>query len=201
MRRSTARPRTPGATPARPRSRPARRRFRGCSLRAPSRAADMERFWPSEALDYGDSVRGVLHRAGGIQLARRCEADPSLRDRELRPLIAELGLLDLDMSAGAAEIAAAARAVHAAGAVVCPWPLVQQLAVPAELRESVGAAYLSDGHRIRRAEHLDLVAAAVAVDIVTGDSVELLAVAELEQMPLDPFGVPCRVGDSDRSQL
>jgi acyl-CoA dehydrogenase len=150
----------------------------------------MDRPWPEEAIEYEMAVRGALTRAGGVDLARRCEVDPSLRERELRPVLEDLGLLALEITAGEAESAAAARAMRAAGSFVCPWPLVQQLAVPEVLRHKVDAVYLSDVS-LRRAEHLDLAGRAMTVDIATGDASLLHRTGGTSHMPLDPFGVPC----------
>jgi acyl-CoA dehydrogenase len=154
----------------------------------------MERPWPEEAVEYETAVRGALRRAGGVDLARRCETDPSLREREIRPVLEELGLLALDMAAGEPESAAAALAMHAAGSFVCPWPLVQQLAVPGALRDELDAVYLSDGS-LRRAEHLDLTGRVVAVDIATGDVSLLHQHGTTSHMSLDPFGVPCELAE------
>jgi hypothetical protein len=151
----------------------------------------MERPWPTEALDFAAAVRGALVRAGGVELTRRCEADPSLRDLELRPVLDSLGLFELEIAAGEAEAAAAALAVHAAGSFVSPWPLVQQLSVPGR---DLGAVYLCDG-TLNRAAHLDVAGAAVAVDLTTGEARRLMQTGPCSRMPLDPFGVPCELGD------
>jgi acyl-CoA dehydrogenase len=150
----------------------------------------VERAWPEEAADFEAGVRGSLNRAGGVELARRCEAQPDLRSTEVRPILEELGLFDLDVRAGAAEAASAARAMRAAGAVVCPWPLVQQLAVPNALRGEIDAIYLRDGD-VHRVEHLDIAGRALALDILTEDVRELWPASGIRAAPLDPFGVAC----------
>ena len=156
----------------------------------------MERGWPDEAVDFEAAVSGALQRAGGVDLARRCEADPALRSSEVRPILEELGLFDVDASAGPAEAASAARAMRAAGGTVCPWPLVQGLAVPASLRGEIDAVYLRDGG-ITRAEHLDIAGRALALDISTEDVCELSPTSEIRPSPLDPFGVPCETRAAD----
>lgn len=150
--------------------------------------SDMLRPWPAEAFDFESSVAGALARLGGIELARRCEAQPSLRDGELRGTLGELGLFGLEVHEGAAEAAAAARALLAAGAVACPWPLVQQLSVPRSMRGEIDLVFLGDGE-VRRAEHLDLFARSVALDLVTGEARELVPLGTVAHAPLDPFGV------------
>jgi hypothetical protein len=157
----------------------------------------MERQWPEEAVDFEAGVRGALQRAGGIELARRSEADPSVRAAVVKPILDELGIRDLDLAGSATEAAATALAVAAAGAFVCPWPLVQQLAVPRALRGEIDAVYLSDG-AVRRAEHLDISGRAAVVDIVTREAQALRIVDGagpfVSRMPLDPFGVRCELG-------
>jgi acyl-CoA dehydrogenase len=152
----------------------------------------MERRWPEEAIDFEAAVRGALTRAGGVDLARRCEADPDLRATEVHPILDGLGLLDLDLRGGEAEAAAAALAAYAAGAVVCPWPLVQQLSVPHALRAHVDAVYLNDGS-VRRVEHGDVAGRAAALDVVTGEVHAIRVLQPLAPMPLDPFGVPAEL--------
>jgi acyl-CoA dehydrogenase-like protein len=153
----------------------------------------VERAWPSEALDFEAAVRGALQRAGGVDLARRCEADPTLRESVVQPLLEGLGVFELDIAGGEVEAAAGALAMTAAGSVVCPWPLVQQLAVPRAMRDELEAVYLRDG-RVRRAEHLDVAGRAAAVDLLSGEAYRLRTLAPLSRMPLDPFGVRCEIG-------
>jgi len=147
--------------------------------------------WPADAIAFEESVSAALAARGGIELTRACEADPSRRESELLPLIDSLGLAEVDFRAGEIEAAAAALGAKAAGAVVAPWPLVAQLA--AAPATGVGAVYLVDGAP-RRAAHLDLLAGAVAVDVREGTCRALEPVGPLTRMPLDPFGVPCRLG-------
>jgi hypothetical protein len=150
----------------------------------------MNREWPADAVAFEESVGAALRAAGGIELTRACEADPARRETELRPLIESLGFAEIDFRAGEIEAAAAALGAKAAGQVVAPWPLVAQLAAPAE---GPGAIYLVDGAP-RRASHLDLVGSAVAFDLSEGTCRELEATGPVTRMPLDPFGVPCQVG-------
>lgn len=153
----------------------------------------MERPWPDEAIDFEAAVAGALSRLGGTEFTRRCEARPGLRDRQLRGALAELGLLELDVHGNAVEAAAAARAMLAAGSVACPWPLVQQLSVPAAIRDRVDRVYVYD-RELARAEHLDLSGRCVAIDIVTGEARDVVAFGRVERAPLDPFGTACELG-------
>ncbi len=147
--------------------------------------------WPADAIAFEESVTAALRARGGIELTRACEADPSRRESELLPLIDSLGLAEIDFREGEIEAAAAALGAKAAGSVIAPWPLVAQLA--ASPGTGVGAVYLVDGAP-RRAPHLDLVGGAVAIDVREGTCHALEAVGPVTRMPLDPFGVPCRLG-------
>lgn len=151
----------------------------------------MNRDWPADALAFEESVAASLQARGGIELARACETDPARRETEVRPLFDSLGFADIDFRAGEIEAAAAALGAKAAGRVVAPWPLVAQLAGAAN---GPGAIYLVDGAP-RRAPHLDLVQNAVAVDLGDGTCRALEPLGAVARMPLDPFGVPCRVGE------
>jgi hypothetical protein len=144
-------------------------------------------------MDFEAAVAGALSRLGGVELARRCEAQPELRDVELRSALSELGLFDLDVHGSAVEAAASARAMLAAGSVACPWPLVQQLSVPAAIRDRVGRVYLCD-RELGRAEHLDLGGRAVTLDMVSGEVRDVVPFGGIVHAPLDPFGVPCELG-------
>jgi hypothetical protein len=141
-----------------------------------------------EAVEFAKVTGEALAGLGGVELARRAEADPTVRYRELAPRIAQLGLLELD------ALEDQEQAVKAAGAVVCPWPLVPILAVPAALRETVDAVYLVDNVP-RRLEHLDLVDRAALVQLRSGLAYRITALGELVQAPLDPFGVPASLGE------
>jgi hypothetical protein len=56
-------------------------------------------------------VRGALQRAGGVELARRSEADPAVRDAVVKPILDEIGIRDLELTGGETEAAATALAV------------------------------------------------------------------------------------------
>jgi hypothetical protein len=147
------------------------------------------REWPVEALAFEESVEAALRSAGGIELARQCEADPTVRANRLAAVVESLGFGEIDL-ADPVQLGAAALGVRAAGRVVAPWPLVEQLAAPA----GTGAVYLFGGEP-RRAPHLDLVGSAVGIDVADGEAYALLAEGPLDHMPLDPFAVPCRRGE------
>jgi hypothetical protein len=150
--------------------------------------------WPAEARAFQESVSGTLERAGGIELTRECETSPILRATRIGPELNALNIDDLDPSAGALDAATAALAVRAAGNVLCPWPVVARLATPRALRDRVDGIYLVDGDP-KRLEHLDLLERPAAYDVRTGELHEVVAEGEISRVPLDPFGVPCRLGE------
>jgi hypothetical protein len=150
--------------------------------------------WSTDATDFGDSVAGSLQRAGGTELARRCESAPHLRTEVVAPVLEALGLADLRADEGADELQAAARAALAAGAVLCPWPLVSTLALT-ETAAEYGDAVLLGGPEAHRLEHLDLAARPLAVDPRTGALRRVFATGGIDRAPLDPFSVACTIDD------
>jgi hypothetical protein len=147
----------------------------------------VNRRWPDEAVQFGESVTAALDRLGAVELARRVEADPTLRVTELKPVLERLGFFDIDVLGNQANALAAAAAARAAGAVVAPWPVAAQLAAPVAAG-SPAAVYPSLGLPTRL-EHLDLFADAIAVDLRPGRSHPIRPGGGVEAMPLDPFGV------------
>lgn len=158
----------------------------------------MNRDLPAEALAFAEAVRGALGRLGGVDVARRAEADPRVRRDEVEPALRALGLLDLAPLRGETETLAAALALREAGAVVCPWPLMQTLSVTEALDGAWDAIYVGDP-RAGRAEHLDLFSLPLQVALDrTARALGPIGPAGIAHAPLDPFGVPCAVsGDAD----
>lgn len=152
----------------------------------------MNREFPTEAIEFAAAVRGALERLGGTDFARRAEADPEVRERELRPVLADLGLLELAPLDGEVELAAAVLATREAGAVACPWPLVQVLSLPASLVGHHDGLYLGRADTTRLA-HLDLLERPLLVT-PEGEGFEIVgSAAEPLPVPLDPFGARCRL--------
>jgi acyl-CoA dehydrogenase len=153
----------------------------------------MDRTWPAEASLFARSMRDAMARLGGVEFARRAEANPTLRTTELQPVLRDLGLLELAPASGSIELQAVALAVREAGAVICPWPLVQQLSVGPDLSATTDAVYLAE-HPPSRLEHLDLVASPVAV-AYDGRAWRPQVAAGVTPSRIDPFGVPCTAAD------
>jgi hypothetical protein len=161
----------------------------------------MNRAWPREAVEYGAAVRGSLERAGGVDVAREAETIPTIRVEIAKDTLAALGAFELDPTGDPLEAAIAALAVQAAGSVVWPWPLVQELAVPADLRRRIGALHLG-GPGERRLEHADLHrGGAAAWSPATRTAYGVLAAGPVSHMPLDPFGSEVVVGDELAAEL
>lgn len=81
---------------------------------------------PGDVLAFGVAARDRFDALGGVELALRAETDPSAR-AQAADALAELGAWDVDARSGADELLAAAVLCRAAGAVVLPHPVVEQL--------------------------------------------------------------------------
>jgi acyl-CoA dehydrogenase len=81
---------------------------------------------PADVVAFGGSARDRFAALGGVELALRAENDPSAR-MAAGDALAELGAWDIEARAGNDEFLAAAELCRAAGAVVLPYPLVEQL--------------------------------------------------------------------------
>jgi hypothetical protein len=81
---------------------------------------------PDDIVELFMVARRRLARLGGIELARRAEADPGRRI-EAQKALHELGLPELDVRADADQLLAGAVLCRAAGAVALPWPVVPEL--------------------------------------------------------------------------
>ncbi len=88
-----------------------------------------------DARSFGEIAAKAFADAGGVDLARRAEADPSLRASVIAPLLDQLGAADLDAAADPDSAEAAAALCRAAGATVLPYPVVPAVfATPLALR-------------------------------------------------------------------
>ena len=144
--------------------------------------------WTSAALAVEETLRGALADLGGVDLARRAEADPTARSGRLAPVLASLGVLDLDAFGSEDEAGAAVLAVRASGAVVAPWPLARALAVPADLRQELDGLYVTAGD-VSHLEHADLFDQAVAIPLGADGAAAITPLGGPSGVPLDPFRV------------
>jgi hypothetical protein len=82
---------------------------------------------PDVAVDFGASAHGAFVAAGGVDLSRRVEADPTLRTSMVGRMLAELGALDLRLGEGIESDFAAGELCRVAGRVALPYPLAATL--------------------------------------------------------------------------
>lgn len=85
---------------------------------------------PDEAADFGAAAEKAFTARGGVDLARLAEADRTVREREVDPILRSLGADDLDPSEDLDTAAAAGELCRSAGRVALPYPVV-----PAVLRD------------------------------------------------------------------
>ena len=82
---------------------------------------------PEVAAQFADALERAVLDHGGIELARRAEADPRLRKSEAQTLLDRLGLPDLDPRADLESACVAAEAARIAGRYVMPFPVISYL--------------------------------------------------------------------------
>ena len=116
---------------------------------------------PDVAVDFGISALRAFEAAGGVDLARRAEMDPSMRATVIAPLLAELGALDVVLGTDADTDAAAAELCRVAGAVGLPYPLASVLSSPDGPKRPLALVAPSRP----RAEHGDLFPEWLAVSL------------------------------------
>ena len=103
---------------------------------------------PAEASDFGAAAEKAFAALGGVDIARRAEADPGIRASEIAPLLRSLGVDDLDPRADLDTAAAAAELCRVAGRVALPYPVagVLLLGPDREPTAVVGAAAAAVDH-------------------------------------------------------
>ena len=137
-------------------------------------------------MSFGASVRRSLERLGGIELARRVEADRSQR-AVVGSILDELGLGELDVRNDEEQLLAAAELCRVSGSLALPWPVVEDLlAVDGARLALVDPAY-------PRVDHGDLAGDWAGCDI-DGRSFEL-TMHPAGRAKLGPFLVPASRGD------
>lgn len=82
---------------------------------------------PDVAADFGASAHRAFLAAGGVDLARRVEADPTLRTSVVSRMLVDLGALDLRVGQGVESDFAAGELCRVAGRVALPYPLAATL--------------------------------------------------------------------------
>jgi hypothetical protein len=137
-------------------------------------------------------VAAAIRSLGGVESARRAEAEPGHRSEVIRPRLDALGALSLDPWGDEEEAAAAALAVREAGRAVLPWPIVHVLSVPMTLRDDCAGVHLVLGE-CATLDHADVLPGSLALDPRDGRAFPV-AVDRLRQAPLDPFRCDVRLG-------
>lgn len=106
---------------------------------------------PDEAVELAEAAGKAFAALGGVELARRAEVDPAVRSAEVAPLLAELGVGDLDPRSDPIALAAAAALCEAAGRVALPHPLAAAL-----VRDPDGRPTAAVPAAVARVDHADL---------------------------------------------
>jgi hypothetical protein len=144
---------------------------------------------PDVAVAMAESAASAFDRAGGIELARRAESDPTLRAGAVAEILAELGVDDIDPCAGLEESAVAAELCRVAGRVALPYPVEMRLLAS----DRTGGAWVALRPGSGLVEHGDL-SALVAVD-VSGAARRAGSTGSVHGSRLGPFLVDVEVGD------
>ncbi|MCU1373236.1 MAG: putative acyl-CoA dehydrogenase [Actinomycetia bacterium] len=83
---------------------------------------------PDIAVEFGASAGRAFVAAGAVDLARRAEADPTLRTTLVAPMLDQLGAFDLTLGTDLDTDLAAGELCRVAGRVALPYPLPATLA-------------------------------------------------------------------------
>ena len=142
-------------------------------------------------------VRARIAAEGGVDVLRRCVDDPQQRAHVGR-LLDDLGIWEIDVRAGAAELEVAAEVCRSAGHYALPYPVVERLgASGAELSTLVSrqgprvASHVDLGHRWNA---FDLEGRRYTADMAAG--------TPLVRAKLAPFGAEVQVEpDADEASF
>jgi Acyl-CoA dehydrogenase, C-terminal domain len=107
---------------------------------------------PETAVDFRVAAERAFTDAGGVDLARRAEAEPDLRADVVAPLLDQLGALDLRVAEDVDTALAGGELCRVAGRCALPYPVI---AVLASSRQDRRPAALVDPV-VPRADHGDL---------------------------------------------
>ena len=107
---------------------------------------------PEIAIDFGAAAERAFTDAGGVDLARRAEAQPDLRAEVVAPLLDLLGALDLRVADDLDTALAGGELCRVAGRCALPYPVIAVLASAAQDR--LPAALVDPV--LPRADHGDL---------------------------------------------
>ena len=148
---------------------------------------------PAVAVEFAAAAERAFTDAGGVDLARRCEADPALRRSVLEPLLERLGAFDLAFGGDADTDVAAAELCRVAGRVALSYPLAATLSSPLGIDEPRAVVDpLSP-----RVDHGDLFGRWIVTGLAGAHSFEAVASDPPLRTRLGPFVVPVRVAGDD----
>ena len=82
---------------------------------------------PRVADQFAAAADKAVSGAGGVDLARRAEADPAIRATQVKPILDALGVHDIDPTADVESAAVAGEMCRVAGRYVLPFPIVGYL--------------------------------------------------------------------------
>jgi hypothetical protein len=82
---------------------------------------------PKVADEFAAAADKAMVAAGGVETARRAEADPAIRATEVKPILDALGVHDIDPRADLESAAVAGEMCRVAGRYVLPFPIVGYL--------------------------------------------------------------------------
>lgn len=140
---------------------------------------------PQDISDFAAVAAKRFARLGGPQAALRAETDDGIRDAA-REALREVGAFELDVRSAPDDLLAAAVLCRAAGAVVLPYPLVE------ELLAVDGARLALVNPEAPRIDHGDLPGDWIAADL-DGNRYHLEP-ASRTSAKLGPFLVPASLG-------
>jgi acyl-CoA dehydrogenase len=107
---------------------------------------------PETAIDFGATAERAFTDAGGVDLARRAEAEPGLRAELVGPLLNLLGALDLRVADDLDTALAGGELCRVAGRCALPYPVIAVLA--SGIEDRLPAALVDPV--MPRADHGDL---------------------------------------------
>jgi hypothetical protein len=107
---------------------------------------------PETAIDFGATAERAFTDAGGVDLARRAEAEPGLRAELVGPLLDLLGALDLRVADDLDTALAGGELCRVAGRCALPYPVIAVLA--SGIEDRLPAALVDPV--MPRADHGDL---------------------------------------------
>jgi hypothetical protein len=137
---------------------------------------------PEVATQYAAAADRAFSGAGGLELARRAEVDPELRQREVKVVLDALGVPDLDPRADLDASVMASELVRVAGRYIIPFPVVAYVAA----RPGDGLPVALASTAPLRVDHGDLFAEWVLHDL-DGSAFEATYAATRMGSRLAPF--------------